>query len=191
MSRIWWFQERRSNKVTSVNKPWIFLFSLPTIIILHLDPSFQHLQCQHQQFQEHHPGPPLEQYSSHRSHAEKWNQNQNQLPQRLCQQQNRRAYQPAVQRRGWRWRGRCCSCSCPRSCNERRHIYWIPHFLKRIKAWKLNEKCLVDSNCTIFYVHSCWRDKNPFLSSFIKLATVSERQAPPIHARPRLLAWHE
>ena len=36
-------------------------------------------------------------------------------------------------------------------------------------------------------MHKWRRDKNPFLSSFIKLATVSERQAPPIHARPRLL----
>ena len=32
--------------------------------------------------------------------------------------------------------------------------------------------------------------QNPFWSNFIKLATLSERQAPPIHARPRLgLAW--
>ena len=47
--------------------------------------------------------------------------------------------------------------------------------------WKWGK---VNSNCTIFYIHSCWRDKNPFLSSFIKLATVSERQVPPIG-----LAW--
>ena len=45
---------------------------------------------------------------------------------------------------------------------------------------------------TQVYIYICSRDKNPFLSSFIKLATVSERQAPPIHARPRLvLAWQD
>ena len=47
---------------------------------------------------------------------------------------------------------------------------------------------LVDSNCTIFFTYTVAEEiKNTFLSSFIKLATVSERQAPPIHARPRLI----
>ena len=39
------------------------------------------------------------------------------------------------------------------------------------------------------YAYVYRRDKNPFLSSFIKLATVSDRQTPPIHARPRLNNW--
>ena len=35
-----------------------------------------------------------------------------------------------------------------------------------------------------YHIHSI-KKQNPFRSNFIKLATVSERQAPTIHARPR------
>ena len=34
------------------------------------------------------------------------------------------------------------------------------------------------------YLYLRFKKQNPFWSNFIKLATVSERQAPPIHARP-------
>ena len=43
-------------------------------------------------------------------------------------------------------------------------------------------------NCTVFfYVHSCWRNKTRSEVITLLLATVSERQAPPIHARKLLL----
>ena len=46
--------------------------------------------------------------------------------------------------------------------------------------------------CAVYIHFMCitnvlvYKIQNPFLSNFIKLATVSERQAPPIHARPSL-----
>ena len=36
-------------------------------------------------------------------------------------------------------------------------------------------------NCTIFLCTQLLKKQNPFWSNFIKLATVSERQALPIH----------
>ena len=68
------------------------------------------------------------------------------------------------------------------------HIAYILYIY--IEAYTFhNLRFKVDLEFTLVYsLITCIEQKrqNPFLSNFIELATVSERQAPPIHARPRL-----